>query len=66
MLLGEAGATVATSRHASLWLDDGSGGSPRPTVSLWQLNLQSLRADRWFQIAFRRDAVVWAAVSGSP
>jgi hypothetical protein len=45
--------------------DDGSGGTPGPTRSLFQANLACLRAERWFSIAMRSDAVAWAAV-GTP
>jgi hypothetical protein len=65
VLFGDGGATVATSRHAVMQLDDGTGGTPGPTVNLWQANLACLRAERWFSIAMRPDAVAWAAV-GSP
>ena len=65
VLVGDGGATVATARHASMTLDDGSGGTPGPTVNLWQANLACLRAERWFQIALRPDAVAWATV-GTP
>jgi hypothetical protein len=65
VLFADGDATVATSRHATMLLDDGSGGSPGPTVSLWQANLQALRAEWWFQIAFRPDASAWMNV-GTP
>ena len=65
LLVSDGGAEIVSARHANIQLDDGSGGTPGPTVSLWQGNLAVLRGERWFSIAMRPDAVAWATV-GTP
>jgi hypothetical protein len=57
VLFGDGGAEVTVARHASVAMtDDGSGS---PTNNLWQLNQVGLRAERFFKLAFRGDAVVY-------
>jgi hypothetical protein len=65
LLVSDGGAEIVSARHANIQLDDGSGGTPGPTRSLFQANLACLRAERWFSIAMRSDAVAWAAM-GTP
>ena len=65
VIVSDGGAEITSARHANIQLDDGSGGTPGPTVSLWQSDLGVLRCERWFAIAFRPDAVRWTSV-GTP
>jgi hypothetical protein len=63
VLIADGGVELNTAAHASLDMD---GGSPATaTFSLWQHNCVGVRAERRFQIDFKTDSVVYAAV-GSP
>lgn len=63
LLLADAGAVVEVARHASLALDDTGAGEP--TFNLFQRNCIAIRAERWFTISLRPDAVAFAS-TGSP
>jgi len=64
LLVSEGELTIESARHASMVLDYG-GGSPAPTVSLWQANLSAIRCERFIRFGVRSGAVAFASV-GSP
>lgn len=63
LLLSDGGATVEVSRHADILMDDGGSPAGTTVVSLWQRNLQAVRAERWIRVDFRADAVAFATVT---
>ena len=66
LCFSDGGAVVTTARHATVTLDDGAGSPAATTLtSLWQSNLQAIRAERAFMLAVRAGAVAFAS-TGSP
>jgi hypothetical protein len=61
--IADRGAELSTARHATLAMtDDGSGTA---NFNLFQKNCVGVRAERWFSISIRPDAVA-ATAAGSP
>jgi hypothetical protein len=58
LLIADGGVEVSRAQHATV--DFGTGN-----VSLFQSNLEAIRAERFYKVAFRPDAIAWAS-TGSP
>jgi hypothetical protein len=66
VLLGDGGVAVEVAKHANILMDSGEGEAGTTTVSLFQRNLLSLRAERCFRFDVRQNAVAFLTLEGSP
>ena len=65
LAISDAGVSVQTAMHADILMDDGGSPPSSTVVSLWQLNLACLRAERFIRLALRQGACAFAS-TGSP
>jgi hypothetical protein len=59
LLVADGGAEVSIGRHPQVTMPDGS------VCSVWAENLVALKAERWFKVSYRPDAVAFASTVGS-